>query len=169
MKIGTKFSLLFLYNPQQHFVDVDHNYRNMQKLHRIHETRYIQKLQSCLNVLTDSVTEATNDTTNITGQPVPVQSIFGWIIWMRRTGTAFNWNLPWTSYKNGFGSFSGSNFWLGLERVNLLTNSSKYRLRIEIKLNTTGDWQSVEYWSFTVGDENSTKYQLNVDGYAISG
>ena len=112
------------------------------------------------------MTGLANATVNITGQSVPAQSIAGWIIWMRKkTVDVFNWNLPWTSYKNGFGSFSGRNFWLGLENVHQLTMSSKYRLRIEMKVDSTGEWQSVEYWSFIVGDEYSTDYQLNIDGY----
>ena len=105
-----------------------------------------------------------NDVVSIGGQSVPVQSIFGWIIWMRRIGTAYSWGLPWASFKSGFGSVGDSNYWLGLERLYQLTSSSKYRLRIEVK-DTSSVWRSVEYWSFTVGDEAATKYQLNVDGY----
>ena len=103
-------------------------------------------------------------TLNVSGQSIPVQSIFGWIIWMRRIGGAYNWNLPWNSYKNGFGSMGDDNYWLGLERIHLMTSSTRYRLRIELKVYSTGEWRSVEYWSFAVGDD-STKYQLNVDGY----
>jgi Fibrinogen beta and gamma chains, C-terminal globular domain len=105
----------------------------------------------------------TNTTASIGNQPEPVQSIAGWIIWMKRVGTAFNWTLPWASYQNGFGSIGGSNYWLGLERLYQLTNSSKYRLRIEMKEQSTEKWISAEYWSFSVGD-NTTKYQLKVDG-----
>ena len=115
---------------------------------------------------TDSRSEpAINVTMSVGNQTVPVQSIFGWIIWMRKVlSVSFNWNLAWTSYKNGFGSIGASNYWLGLERVYQLTSSSKYRLRIEMKVNATAVWRSVEYWSFSVGDEATTKYQFNVDG-----
>ena len=107
-----------------------------------------------------------NVTVNAGGQSVPVQSIFGWVIWMRRVlSVTFNWNLQWASYKNGFGSISDSNYWLGLERLNQLTSSAKYRLRIEVKDSSTGNWYSVEYWTFAVGNEATTKYTLNVDGY----
>ena len=117
------------------------------------------------NVFTDNVAAVINNTVGIGNQSVPVQSIFGWIIWMRRiASTTYNWDTTWTSYKNGFGSVGGSNYWLGLERVHQLTSSSKYRLRIEMKVGSTSIWRSVEYWSFTVGDEATTKYQLNLDG-----
>ena len=109
----------------------------------------------------------TNTTVSIGGQSVPVKSIFGWIIWMSKNiFVTYNWDLPWASYKNGFGSLVDSNYWLGLEKIHHLTNSGKYRLRIEFKESFAGRWYSVEYWSFKVGDEATTKYQLNVNGYS---
>jgi hypothetical protein len=84
---------------------------------------------------------------------------------MQRRDPSFNWNLPWISYKNGFGSLT-SDFWLGLEIIHQLTASANYKLRIEIQQQTTLLWYSVEYLSFVVGDEATTKYQLNVDGLA---
>ena len=110
-------------------------------------------------------TEVINATSIIGGQSVPVRSIFGWIIWMRKTGDTFNWNLPWASYKNGFGSVGDKNYWFGLEKIYQLMRSSKYRLRVELNVQSTTVWYSVEYWSFSVGDETTAKYQLNVDGY----
>jgi Fibrinogen beta and gamma chains, C-terminal globular domain len=106
-----------------------------------------------------------DDSVIIGGQSVPVQSISGWIIWMRRAVTmTYEWNLPWASYKNGFGSVGDNTYWLGLERVYQLTSSSQYRLRMEMKENSTGKWFSAEYSTFTIGDETSTKYQINVNG-----
>jgi hypothetical protein len=77
----------------------------------------------------------------------------------------FSWKLSWDSYKNGFGSTDGNNFWLGLERVHQLTSSAAYKLRIELQDSAASLWHSVEYWSFTVGDELTTKYVINIDGY----
>ena len=117
-------------------------------------------------VLAETVIGVSDDTVNIGAQSVPVESIFGWVIWMKNViSVAYDWALPWTSYKNGFGSVGDDNYWLGLERVSQLTSSSKYRLRIEMKVQSTGEWLSAEYWSFTVGDETTTKYKLNLDGY----
>jgi Fibrinogen beta and gamma chains, C-terminal globular domain len=115
-------------------------------------------------MLTETVAGVvTNTTARIGNQSVPVQSIVSWIIWMRRVGTAFNWTLPWVSYQNGIGSIGDGNYWLGLESLYQLTNSFKYRLRIEMKVQSTQKWISVEYWSFSVGS-NTNKYQLRVDG-----
>ena len=48
----------------------------------------------------------------------------------------------------------------------LLTSSQPYRVRVEIQQQTTGLWYSVEYQSFTVGDESNDQYRVNVDGFS---
>jgi len=60
-------------------------------------------------------------------------SVFGWIIIHQHLGFTFNWQLPWADYKAGFGSI-GADFWLGLEKVHLLTSSQPYRLIKELDL-----------------------------------
>ena len=97
---------------------------------------------------------------------VPVQSVFGWIIWMMRTGQTYDWQLPWKDYKNGFGDSTGADFWLGLEKVHQLTLKGHYRLRIEVQQTTSGSWYSAEYWTFRVGDEFKDMYSIDLDGYA---
>ena len=112
---------------------------------------------------------ATNITINITiptqSDPVPVMSVFGWIIIHQHLGYSFNWNLTWADFKAGFGSID-ADFWLGLEKVHLLTNSQPYRLRVEVQKRSTNLWYSAEYWSFKIGDELNTKYRLEVSGYS---
>ena len=112
---------------------------------------------------------ATNFTLNITiptqSDAVPVMSVFSWIIINQRLGITFNWDLPWADYKAGFGSVD-ADFWLGLEKMHLLTSSQSYRLRVEVQRNSTKFWFSAEYWSFKIGDELNDKYRLEVDGYS---
>jgi len=55
-------------------------------------------------------------------------------------------------------------FWLGLDRVNLLTTSGSYRLRLEWQETTTNYWFSIEYWTFYIDDE-AQGYKLHVSGY----
>jgi len=97
--------------------------------------------------------------------PVPVMSVFGWIIIQQRFGYTFDWNLPWADYKAGFGSID-ADFWLGLEKMHLLTSSQPYRLRVEVQYRSTNLWYSAEYWSFKIGDELNDKYRLDVSGYS---
>ena len=120
-----------------------------------------------MNVCTGFV--ATTHTVNITvptlSDPVPVMSVFGWIIIHQHPGYTFSWNLPWADYKAGFGSID-DNFWLGLERMHLLTSSQPYRLRVEVQKRSSNLWYSAEYWSFKIGDELSDKYRLELSGHS---
>jgi len=94
-----------------------------------------------------------------------LMSVFGWIVIHQHIGDAFDWQLPWADYKAGFGSID-ADFWLGLEKMHLLTSSQAYRLRVEVQQETTGDWYSAEYWTFTIGDEANDRYRFDVDGYS---
>jgi len=113
---------------------------------------------------------AKNTTVNITiptlPGPVPVMSVFGWIIFHQRLGYTFNWNLSWADYKAGF-KFSGGDFWLGLEKVHLLTSSQPYRLRVEVQERSAELWYSAEYWTFKIGDELNDKYRLASNGLPL--
>ena len=112
---------------------------------------------------------ATNITIDITiptqSDPVTVMSVFGWIIIHQHLGYTFDWQLPWADYKAGFGSIN-VDFWLGLEKMHLLTSSQPYRLRVEVQQWSTNLWFSAEYWSFKIGDELNDKYRLEVSGYS---
>ena len=92
-------------------------------------------------------------------------SVFGWITIHQHLGYTFDWQLPWADYKAGFGSID-ADFWLGLEKVHLLTSSQACRLRVEIQERSTNLWYSAEYWSFKIGDELNDKYRLEVSGYS---
>jgi hypothetical protein len=51
-----------------------------------------------------------------------------------------------------------------LSYVNQLTSVATYRLRIELQESGTGKWYSVEYSTFSVGDEATTQYTLSLSG-----
>ena len=114
---------------------------------------------------------ATNITTQITiptqSDPVPVKSVFGWIIIHQHLGDTFDWQLPWADYKAGFGSID-ADFWLGLEKVHLLTSSQPYRLRLELQQNGTNRWFSAEYWSFKIALPESTMVEPCLDHGCLS-
>ena len=92
-------------------------------------------------------------------------SVFGWIMIHQHLDYYFDWNLPWADYRAGFGSID-DDFWLGLEKMHLLTSSQSYRLRIEMQLYYGNLWYSAEYWSFMIGDELNDKYRLEVSVYS---
>jgi len=118
------------------------------------------------NAFTYFVAQYTSTNLTVSSQPtISTTSVFGWTIFQQRTLTnpSFNWQRLWSDYKNDFGSIA-SNFWLGLERIHLLTSSAKYPLRVEVQQTATGRWYSAEYWSFVFGDELGSRYRLSVDG-----
>jgi len=93
-------------------------------------------------------------------------SVFGWIVVHQHINSnGFDWQRSWADYRAGFGSVD-ADFWLGLEKVHLLTTSQPCRLRVEMQQESTGDWYSAEYSSFSVGDETNDKYRIAVDGYS---
>ena len=112
--------------------------------------------------------EAQNKTTTLTiptQGSIPVISIADWIVIANRdVATGFNWNQSWTNYKDGFGSSDSDDYWLGLERLHLLTTSGSYRLRLEWQQAVTDYWLSTEYWNFYIDDEVAS-YKLHVSGY----
>jgi len=95
---------------------------------------------------------------------IPVTSVFGWIIIHQKTmPSSISWSRNWQTYKNGFGSIVGDGFWLGLDRMHLLTSGATYRLRVELLIGN-GQWISAEYQAFSVGSEQML-YKLHVSGY----
>jgi len=92
-------------------------------------------------------------------------SVFDWIIIHQHLGYIYDWNLTWSDYKAGFGSID-DNFWLGLEKMHLLTSFQPYRLRVEMQMYYSESWYSAEYWSVKIGDELNDKYRLEVSGYS---
>ena len=55
-------------------------------------------------------------------------------------------------------------FWMGLDRLHLLTTSGSYRLRLEWQDSVTHYWFSTEYWLFYIDDE-AAGWKLHVSGY----
>ena len=56
----------------------------------------------------------------------------GWTVLQKRLDGSVNFYLCWADYKGGFGNFKGE-FWLGLDKINHLTNSGRYKLRVDVE------------------------------------
>ena len=98
---------------------------------------------------------------NVSPTTVVVMSINGWIIFQQRIiPDSVNFNVPWSDYKNGFGS-PDSSFWLGLERIYQLISNGKYKLRIEMQVLNGSAWFSVEYDDFYIESEGAG-YRIHV-------
>jgi len=102
---------------------------------------------------------------NIT-DTIPAMSVNNWIVIHQRLSTDNSiFNETFSNYANGFGATNGS-FWMGNEKVHLLTQTTSrpYMLRVEM-LSTGHMWRSAEYTSFSL-DDSSQFYTLHVSGYS---
>jgi len=86
----------------------------------------------------------------------------GWIVIQRRASGAVNFYQNWEHYKHGFGDVYG-NFWLGLEKVYLLTSKRRYELRVDLTYNNTNYYALYNSFKIYAEPEN---YRLLVSGYS---
>ncbi|XP_025950840.2 fibroleukin [Dromaius novaehollandiae] len=87
----------------------------------------------------------------------------GWTLLQRRQDGSTNFNRTWNDYKNGFGNLSRE-FWLGNDKIHLLTKSQEMQLRIELE-DFNGIREYAKYEHFYVANEY-LKYRLSVHGYS---
>ena len=86
----------------------------------------------------------------------------GWTVFQRRMDGTVDFYLNWADYEKGFGDLNGE-FWLGLNKINRLTEKKPSFLRIELE-DFAGTKKYAYYHTFGVGNAAS-KYRLTVIGY----
>ena len=84
-------------------------------------------------------------------------------MFQRRLDGSVDFYRGWTEYKNGFENTAGE-YWLGLDRLNRLTNSPRYELRVDL-MDTSGNKVYAHYDYFAVSSEN-LKYRLSLGSYS---
>ncbi|GLV33870.1 uncharacterized protein CBL_11246 [Carabus blaptoides fortunei] len=82
----------------------------------------------------------------------------GWTVLQKRTDGTLEFYKGWHDYKHGFGNIGGE-FWLGLEKMHLLTNFRVNEIYIELE-NFALEKKYATYSAFAIGAE--------VEGYPIS-
>ena len=87
----------------------------------------------------------------------------GWTVFQKRQDGSVDFFLPWNDYKRGFGNLNGE-FWLGLDKINRLTVSGSYKLRVDLE-DLQGSTAFAEYSSFAVTSER-VKYKLSLGSYS---
>ncbi|KAK2152658.1 hypothetical protein LSH36_322g02025 [Paralvinella palmiformis] len=83
----------------------------------------------------------------------------GWTVIQRRIGGQINFFRSKKEYVNGFGDLE-TEFWLGLQKIYLLTNQRRYKLRVSLQ-KADGSFVYSEYESFGINQD----YVLHVSGY----
>lgn len=94
---------------------------------------------------------------------VTVLTVNDWIVIQQRIDGTTSFYRTWAAYKNGFGTITG-NYWMGNEKIRQLTQSARYKLRMEM-LSGTSIWFSAEYYTFQLRSE-AAKYKIQVGEYS---
>nr|XP_023666271.1 fibroleukin [Paramormyrops kingsleyae] len=87
----------------------------------------------------------------------------GWTVLQQRLDGSVSFNRTWDAYKHGFGNLRGE-FWLGNDRIHLLTKAKDMVLRVELE-DFEGVREYAKYERFYVADE-LLRYRLSVGGYS---
>ncbi|EDO35474.1 predicted protein [Nematostella vectensis] len=87
----------------------------------------------------------------------------GWAVFQRRRDGSVDFYRGWSTYKHGFGHVMGE-FWLGLDKINLLTHQTRNKLRVDM-MDWHGNTKFAEYSYFSVAAERS-KYVLGLGRYS---
>ena len=87
----------------------------------------------------------------------------GWTVFLNRFDGSENFDRDWNDYKEGFGNLTGE-FWLGNEKLYLLTNQRNYSMKMEVTYWNTSENRYALYKNFKVEGED-TNYTLHTSGY----
>ncbi|XP_064596038.1 fibrinogen C domain-containing protein 1-like isoform X3 [Liolophura sinensis] len=87
----------------------------------------------------------------------------GWLVFQRRQDGSVDFTRMWQEYKDGFGNLC-QEFWLGLEKLHLLTSQRHYELMINIA-NYSGNSFHATYSRFCISGERQ-KFRLMLGSYS---
>ena len=89
-----------------------------------------------------------------------------WMVLIRRRYFNVDFNRTWQEYKDGFGDMAnGGDFWLGLEKMHLITSQSSPGFTLWIVMRDDRSIPRISAYSqFSVGPE-SDGYELKLSGF----
>ena len=87
----------------------------------------------------------------------------GWTVFQKRLDGSVDFYRHWYDYKHGFGDLSGE-FWLGLDRIHLLTSDNLNMLRVDLE-DIDGNTAFADYNNVVVMSEED-KYKLILGSYS---
>ncbi|XP_030079099.1 ficolin-1-like isoform X2 [Drosophila hydei] len=91
----------------------------------------------------------------------------GWTVIQRRIDGSVSFNRKWEVYRSGFGNLNGD-FFLGLEKIHLLTISQKHELYIYLK-DFNGEDRYARYSHFLVGPNEDNFKLISLGDYSGNG
>ncbi|XP_060666675.1 fibrinogen-like protein 1 isoform X2 [Drosophila nasuta] len=99
--------------------------------------------------------------------PVPCDSELvgsGWTVIQRRKDASESFNRGWTDYRRGFGNLE-NNFFIGLEKLYLLTSQKPHELYIYLK-SSDNEVRHAKYSVFKIAGESENYKLLSVGNFS---
>ncbi|XP_071837750.1 uncharacterized protein [Apostichopus japonicus] len=100
-------------------------------------------------------------------EPFPVYCKDGWMLFQKRVGGSVSFNNSWTTYRDGFGDLSSS-FWLGNEKLHVISAQRDHQLRIDIWFNNTYDESAYLHYNLFRISSEATQYEITLGSYTGS-
>ena len=85
-----------------------------------------------------------------------------WAVFQKRLDGSVNFNRGWNDYKRGFGNLNGE-FWLGLDKINRLTNAERGRLRVNLEDRRKTTYPEYDFFGAAI---EISKYKLSLETYS---
>ncbi|XP_053692431.1 angiopoietin-related protein 2-like [Sabethes cyaneus] len=141
---------------RQHLFDIGNKTQQTLPIKAVKVALGMHEIQSCQDTL-----NTTSGVFQIYPEQSTIPSMFvycdhtvekgGWIVVHRRFDGKLNFNRNWTEYREGFGNLQGE-YWLGLEKMHLITRSANYELLVVMK-SFNGTTKSARFGRFMVASE----------------
>ncbi|XP_071835574.1 uncharacterized protein [Apostichopus japonicus] len=100
-------------------------------------------------------------------EPFQVYCKGGWMLFQRRVDASVSFFNDWITYRDGFGDLNSS-FWIGNEKIHVISAERDHQLRIEIWFNTTNDASEYLHYNLFRISSEATKYEITLGSYTGS-
>ncbi|XP_071835586.1 uncharacterized protein [Apostichopus japonicus] len=100
-------------------------------------------------------------------EPFQVYCKGGWMLFQRRVDASVSFFNDWITYRDGFGDLNSS-FWLGNEKLHVISAERDHQLRIDIWFNTTNDASEYLHYNLFRISSEATKYEITLGSYTGS-
>ncbi|XP_071835606.1 uncharacterized protein [Apostichopus japonicus] len=100
-------------------------------------------------------------------EPFQVYCKDGWMLFQKRVGGSVSFYETWNNYRDGFGDLNSS-FWLGNEKLHVISAQSDHQLRIDIWFNNTNDDSSYLHYNLFRVSSEATQYEITLGSYTGS-
>ncbi|PIK51929.1 hypothetical protein BSL78_11184, partial [Apostichopus japonicus] len=88
-------------------------------------------------------------------------------MFQKRVGGSVSFYETWNNYRDGFGDLNSS-FWLGNEKLHVISAQRDHQLRIDIWFNNTNDDSAYLHYNLFRVSSEATQYEITLGSYTGS-